>query len=316
MIKKNTFADLPVQISPNITIKGIRHHGKASEAYIDSSFFVETGWIEVSVPVNYRRTGLDAQTADDCIAILESAISHFEAQNINSWVTKEKAFWATSQKRVTREFFEVLISNINHWVCQGCMFPQNPNWARRTQDIKEAGYTLSTNPKLFCSNCQVSKSHLMLLPFPRGGASGYETISPKLKKKIINVFNSIDSYEGSRRAESSLLPDHKFPEIRWDDQTGELNDADMSSDEIKRKFQLINNQRNQQKREVCRKCFQEGARGKPFGISFFYAGNEGWPKSIPKQGKAAEAGCVGCGWYDLSAWRIALNLFLEKNISK
>jgi hypothetical protein len=28
---------------------------------------------------------------------------------------------------------------------------------------------------------------------------------------------------------------------------------------------------------------------------------------VPKQGKAAEAGCQGCGWYDLQAWRDSLN---------
>jgi hypothetical protein len=311
MIQKNIFGDLPAAISPFIIAKEIRHHGKASEAYIDASFRIGSEWVETSIPVNYRRTGVDAQTASDCLEILETARTHFDPNKINSWLANEKAFWETSKKDVTKEFFSILLTNLSNWVCQGCMFPQNPNWARRTQYIKDQGYTLSTNTNLFCSKCQSAKSHLMLIPLPRGAASDYETISPKLKQRIIKVLNSIDSFEGSLRPESSLLPDHKFPEIRWDEETGEVNDDDMSAADIIKKFQLINNQRNQQKREVCRQCYQDGKRGKPFGISYFYAGNENWPESIPKRGKEAEEGCFGCGWYDLSAWRNSLNMFLE-----
>lgn len=312
MIDKNIFGTLPARVSSDILVREIRHHGKASEAYIDASFQIGTKWIEASIPVNYRRTGVDAQTAADCLEILESARKFLNPKLIEKWKLNEASVWAATNKEVTKEFFDILLANLGEWVCQGCMLPQNPNWARRTQDIKEAGYTFSTNTKLICSKCQESKTHLMLIPLPRGPASGYETISPRLKRKIIKALNSIDSFEGSARPESSLLPDHKFPEIRWDEQTGESNDDDMTVAEIKKKFQLINNQRNQQKREVCRQCYQEGKRGKPFGISYFYAGDENWPRSIPKRGKEAEKGCFGCGWYDLSEWRESLNLFLKK----
>ena len=86
----------------------------------------------------------------------------------------------------------------------------------------------------------------------------------------------------------------------------------MTEKEIKKKFQLLSNQRNQQKREVCRKCFQTGKRGYPFGIKFFYKGNEKWSKRISKIGKDAEKGCVGCGWYDLEEWRKKLNSKVSK----
>ena len=111
---------------------------------------------------------------------------------------------------------------------------------------------------------------------------------------------------------SGLLPDHKFPEIRWDKNTKDINE-NLSNEEIREKFQLIDNQRNQQKREVCRKCFQTNKRGVIFGIEFFYHGSIDWPDDIPKTGKDAEAGCVGCGWYDIKQWRDSLN-DLIKNI--
>ena len=50
------------------------------------------------------------------------------------------------------------------------------------------------------------------------------------------------------------------------------------------------NQRNQQKREVCRNCFQKGIRGTIYGINYFYEGTERWDPQIPTVGKAAEKG--------------------------
>ncbi len=78
------------------------------------------------------------------------------------------------------------------------------------------------------------------------------------------------------------------------------------------KFQIVPESVNQMKREVCRKCFKSGFRGKLNGINFFYAGGPTWDKSVPKVGKMAEKGCVGCFWYDMLAWRKTLNERLEQ----
>lgn len=78
---------------------------------------------------------------------------------------------------------------------------------------------------------------------------------------------------------------------------------EMSDEDVIKKFQLLDNQRNQQKREVCRSCFQTGKRGIIYGIPFFYNGNEDWDKRIPMIGKQAEHGCIGCAWYDIERWR-------------
>jgi hypothetical protein len=145
------------------------------------------------------------------------------------------------------------------------------------------------------------------LPLARGGVTGYETWSPALKDRIINLHNSVDSYENRKVKKDSLIVDHKFPEIRWNVDTKRDNLELLSDDELKNDFQLLDNQRNQQKREACRNCFQTSIRPSPFGIDYYYEGDRLWPSMVPKQGKAAEAGCQGCGWYDLQAWRDSLN---------
>ena len=130
----------------------------------------------------------------------------------------------------------------------------------------------------------------------------------KLKKRIINTLGSIDIYEDKQSRD--CIPDYKFPEIRWNNVNHEDPNS-MTDEEIKSKFQLLTNQRNQQKREVCRHCYQTGKRGIAFSIPYFYKGNEEWDCEIPKRGKDAEAGCEGCAWYDFAEWRKNLLEFLQ-----
>lgn len=85
----------------------------------------------------------------------------------------------------------------------------------------------------------------------------------------------------------------------------------MTDQEIRDKFQLLSNQRNQQKREVCRNCFQTGKRGTIYGIDYFYKGTDTWDSTIPQKGKAAEQGCIGCPWYDIDRWRQELNSLIK-----
>ncbi len=316
MIGLDIFGDLPKQISPEIKVLAVRHHSKASEAYVDVEFAFATGEKTiVSIPVNYRRTGLDAQSQEDCVNIIANAYKFFATENIQAWLAAAQLFWSVGNKDVTRPFFQVLKKKLGAWACQTCELPQNPNWARRTQDIKEMGYTFATDTKRFCKNCGCNRTHLMILPIPRGAETGYETWSPHLRRKILKTLECFDAYENATRSAASLLPDHKFPEIRWDEATRDENPDEMSGEEIKAKFQLLTNQRNQQKREVCRNCYQTGVRGQPHGVNFFYSGNKNWPANVPKKGKAAEKGCIGCGWYDLTKWRAAVNLTLAAPIA-
>ena len=145
------------------------------------------------------------------------------------------------------------------------------------------------------------------------GSSDYELFTKKEIVKIKKILQNYDSYENNFNSKS-LVIEHKFPEIRWDEEVIKMKKEklkELNEKYIIDSFQLMNNQRNQQKREVCRRCYQKNIRGFPFGIKFFYHGNEMWNTKIPKKGKNAEKGCFGCGWYDLKKWREELDNFLN-----
>lgn len=294
------------QLNSNIKIveEDRKVHSKASEEYVhcefDYSVKIWDGW----VPVEYRRTGVSIKKdqKDRLIAYLNLIYEQMRPERFPEWKMEQDEFWATKKRAlVTKSFYDSLIKG--GWQCVECTLPQNPNWARRIQDLKEFGYTLATDINRYCPNCGANKTHIMLLPIKRGSAegNGYETWSPALRKRILRLLKYIDVYEGV--VNHNCLPDHKFSEIRWDENTKSENPDDMTDEEIKQKFQLLTNQRNQQKREVCRNCFQTGKRGKIYGIDYYYEGTEDWDTSIPTKGKEAEKGCIGCPWYDIAAWK-------------
>jgi len=306
---------MATMLNKNITIveQNRKKHSKASEEYLHVRFNYPSGIWDGWVPIEYRRTGVSIKEGetDKLFAHLNTVYEQMNPANFNSWLKKQEKFWQEEKPNAgtTRAFFDSLIRG--GWQCVECTLPKNPNWARRIQDLKEFGYTLATDTKRYCPHCKANKTHLLLLPIERGSASGngYETWSPALRKRIIQVLGSIDVYEGTYSAH--CLPDHKFSEIRWDEGTKDSNPDTMSDNDIKAKFQLLTNQRNQQKREVCRTCFQTGKRGQIYGIPFYYAGNEMWDNSIPQKGKLAEKGCIGCPWYDIAEWKQQLLRILK-----
>lgn len=301
-----------MELNRNIIIMDDKRkkHSKASEEYIDVEFkypSYKTNW-RGWVPVEYRRTGVSIPAGDKTklYEYLNWVYEQMSPANYKTWLNEQQIFWNTEKPKAhtTKSFFDVLAKG--GWKCVQCSLPNNPNWARRIQDLKEFGYTLATDTNRYCPKCKMNTTHLIMLPVKRGGFSngkgnGYETWSPKLRKRIIKVLGSIDVYEDVHSPH--CLPDHKFSEIRWDENTKQDNPETMSDDEIKQKFQLLTNQRNQQKREVCRTCYQTGKRGIIFGIPYFYEGGPTWDSNIPTKGKAAEKGCIGCAWYDIARWR-------------
>jgi hypothetical protein len=288
----------------NITIKEQREISKASEIYLDVRFvYPDEGQVwDGSIPTNYRRTGVFEQTPEGMADVVSQGYDYMHPSKREGWEEEQEEFWADFGGAVTDEFFYVMMDA--EWHC-GHEFPDNDNPARRIQTIKEKGYTLSSK-RMACDECGKTRMHRQIVRFPRGGPRGYETLSDDLRERIIKTLGKYDVFENTTR-QSGLLPDHKFPEIRWDDDVKEDNPDDMPEEKIREKFQLLDNQRNQQKREVCRNCFQNGKRGKPFGIDFFYEGDEDWPDDVPEVGEEAEQGCVGCGWYDMQTWREELN---------
>lgn len=307
---KHTSPSYKNLVGPQIKTLGEREHAKASERYVDVVFeYPETGdtW-EGSVPIEYRRTGVFAETSEDIAVVIQAAYEAMHPTRRVTWLQEQEQFWASCNKVVTQSFFDGL--KTFKWTCVSCSLPQNPNWARRVQDIKEFGYTIATDTRKFCYNCQKNTTHLILLAVPRGTVTGYEVLDQQLRGRILAVLGYFDVYDNRVARSYSLLPDHKFPEIRWDESIRQEKPADMSDEQIRAKFQLLSNQRNQQKREVCRQCFQTGQRGMPFGIAYFYEGHSSWPTDVPQRGATAENGCRGCGWYDMKRWRESLNSHL------
>lgn len=297
-----------------IIIEGFREHSKASEKYIDVTIVQKDGFSwKGSIPYFYRRTGLFIETPEELANYLNDIYPLFSKKAIHEFVQTKTKRWSEDLggKETTKGFFDKLLDLT--WKSVQYDLPANRNWARRIQDIKEFGYTLATDTRRQVKGKYKTDTHILLVPIPKGGVTGYEVMSAAFKAKAISVMEAVNAYELSSANKHGLIPDHKFPEIRWDEETRAENPEEMSNPEIKEKFQLLDNQRNQQKREVCRKCFQTGKRGIIYGLKFFYSGDENWPTDIPRIGKEAEKGCVGCGWYDIQKWRDSLNELIEKS---
>ena len=286
-----------------IDVTELIDNNKASEKYIRTTFIQDDGfsWKSV-VPYEDRRAGLNLKSEEEVAEYLKSIKRYFTMDHMDQWRKKELSSGVIGGS-VTPLFFKVLLS----FKEEIDSFPPNDNPARRIQDIKDAGYTIASVP-----NAKDRKTSRIMLPLPRGEAMGYETFSPQFKARVIRVLRARNAYEARPTTPKGLIPDHKFSEVRWDADTKDENPMSMSDAEIKEKFQLLDNQRNQQKREVCRNCFQEGVRGTIYGIEYYYSGNNYWDPSIPKQGKEAEKGCVGCPWYDIERWREELMRQLKR----
>ena len=289
-------------------------NSKASETYVSVIFqYDDTVW-EGYVPIEYRRTGtnIDFDDKEALYNYLNYVYEAMRPEKLSEWKEKQSEFWATKPRAHTTKAFYDQLEN-GGWQCGSCKMPRNPNPQRRIQELKEVGYTIATDLSRYCPHCQRKTSQRILLPIPRGSSegNGYETWTQDLREKIIRVLGSIDVYEATYSPH--CLPDHKFSEIRWDEETKAENPNNMTDSEIKSKFQLLTNQRNQQKREVCRECYQTGKRGVIFGIPYFYKGGPEWDDSYPKKGKGAEQGCEGCPWYDIEEWRAHLIAELSQN---
>lgn len=287
----------------NIIVSEWIDNTKASEYYIRTRFIQDDGfkWDTV-VPYIDRRAGLNIETEKELAEYLISIKPYFAKEAMRKWKEQEIKRGLIGGS-VTKPFFDVLLSfkeEIDN-------LPANNNGARRIQDIKDAGYTIASVP-----NARDRMTSRILLPIPLHAEMGYETFTPQFKARVIRLLRERNAFEARVTSKKALIPDHKFSEVRWDDATKAENSMDMTDSEIIEKFQLLDNQRNQQKREVCRKCFQEGIRGSIYGINYYYKGTDKWDESIPKVGKAAEKGCEGCPWYDIERWRRMLNEEVKK----
>ena len=293
------------------------HNTKASEIYVEQTF--EYGNIKKNwyIPIKQPKgTGIDLEDSSNSKIkkYLKDVKVECDPKNWGDWRSTQEEYWDKYENAgITKGIFDLLMEDFS-WVPVKKF--NSRNYARRIQEIIERGYTVARGVKRVNKKTNTSEIHVLLIPLPRGGVRKYEQWSPETRERILSVLNNYDVYE-NRFNKNSLLPDHKFPEVRWDDNTARASEeiAKLTDDEIKKDFQLITNQRNLQKREACRRCYQSGERGIIFGVNYFYSGNEKWDDKYPKTGKDAENGCYGCGWYDIEKWRISINKKLKKRIN-
>ena len=307
----------------NITVIEFLDNSKVSEYYVRTRFVQNDGftWTTI-IPYVYRRTGLELRTEKEIAVYLKSVKKFFTKEWIKSWKEKEerecladienkkrknedKVSRGKKANDIVTPYF--LLSLLTLEETCGDKLPINRNPQRRLQELKDRGYTI---PIVQYGR---EKTTSTLLPFPKYEEMGYEKgFTKQFKARVIRLLKQRNAFEAKITPAKSLIPDHKFSEIRWDEDTKTENPIGMSDTEIIQKFQLLDNQRNQQKREVCRKCFQKGIRGTIYGIIFFYKGNGNWDSNIPTKGKEAEKGCLGCPWYDIELWRKMLNKHINK----
>ena len=139
------------------------------------------------------------------------------------------------------------------------------------------------------------------------------TIPPRVAIRIIKLLGERDVMSRAVRHPNQLAPHHKLPAMRWspEEAARQADYSDLSDQDIRARFQLLTRSasgNSQLKRQACARCFESGQRGTPTGIEYFYAGGPLWEPGDKKDPR----GCVGCGWYDYSAWRESLNATLHK----
>lgn len=230
-------------------------------------------------------------------------------ENRQKWIVSALGEWE-DKTSATFKVFEALLSG--EWQCRVCgPVPKvNPQPAARIRDIKKRGFFIASKRRS-CGNCQqktmfdllvmaVSPKDLIKIEFRK-------PISPYLNKRILKVLKRKEIVFSQVRTSRELVIDHKFPSQRWSQPETDNND-DMSDEDIKKKFQLLNNQTNLLKSRECDRCVAEGIRGQFMGIRWYYSGNKRWVKE-----RDDESGCIGCTWYDVREWKEQVGRAIKKS---
>lgn len=296
----------------DITILETVRNNRASETYVKVKFYDENAyWI----PLSGHRFDFDfsSKNTEELLEYLESISEYFVPSRAAQWYSQLTKQYRNALSKRQLAFLKEMAS-VNG-VCRHCSkeYKKSPNPQATVRELKDKGFYICTISK-YCEKAKCAKTYDYLTPIPPHALSTRtESIPEETKNQVKRIFACKNSYTGS--TDHSILPDHKFPEIRWGENPEITKNSGLSDEEARRKFQPLSNRFNLLKKEACKKCFSEGKRQFPYGIKFYYEGGEMWDAQYPKQGPQAEAGCIGCGWYDLLKWKEALNKELEK-ISK
>lgn len=276
-------------------------HRVGREQYVEVEFIYPNEKSKWYIPISDKRKAIDYELTNplskELKSYLENCYNDLMPEKIEEWKTKHPVKNDnTNGDNIIKLLYDFVPKVVNI----------GKNDQKPIQTLKDSGYSIST--------IIVGKeAKRQLIPFSKFGATKVmETMSPSFRKKVITFLGSIDAYE-NKKEPKFLLPDHKFPEERWDSTIAVQNTLAITEEEARNKFQLLTNQRNQEKREACKKCYLTKERQCPFDIEFYYEGGKNWDSNIPEVGKEAEKGCVGCGWYDIQKWREELNKKLKEN---
>jgi len=279
-------------------------HKKLKQRIVKTKFIQDDGYeFTTYVPYIDMGKGINNEDVKSISQYLRSIKKYFTKSWIESWKREQKKLWNTeySHRDETKPFLFLHLSLRLENDTLG-----NANYASRIRDLRKIGYTIVT------IHIKGNGYYRIMLPLPTHPEAKYETVPKNITQTLARLKRCIEAYSGEKMDEDFLLADHKFPESRWDENTPEVNDSNMSETEILRKFQLLDNASNLRKKQMCESCIDSGERPSIYGISFFYKGSQKWDESIPTRGKEAEKGCVGCPWYDIEKWKKELNKQLKK----
>ena len=183
-----------------ITLIGAREHSKADEKYIDVVFAYpgQRDW-EGAIPYWYRRTGLFLDSPERAAEHIEKAYAALEPGTRRKWVNRERRLWnreyqnKPATQKVTKSFFDQLLNL--RWNFTDSDLPENSNPQRRIQAIKQKGYTIATRQRHNPNSRQKDhprkvSTQVILLPLDKAAATDYESISHRLRRRIIRVLGN------------------------------------------------------------------------------------------------------------------------------
>lgn len=114
-------------------------NSKASEEYVKVQFTYTkqkswSGW----VPIEYRRTGVSIKkdNINELYPYLNSIYEKLNPRNYSGWLSRQDEYWSNTKSVETNKIFNILRDG--KWHCRNCDI-QNPNFARRIQELKEIG---------------------------------------------------------------------------------------------------------------------------------------------------------------------------------
>lgn len=177
--------------------------------------------------------------------------------------------------------------------------------AKTMQNIKYEGFPVEKRTE-HCQVCGEKTVHRRLVSLEReSSAITRANMTEAFKERVRKLYVYRDEILEHTPSDYKPEVDHRVPKVRWKESEPEIPE-DMSDEEIRERFMVLSRANNLLKDRICRKCVDTGLRPPFLGISFYYDGGEQYEEP---------PGCVGCGWYNPTKWREALNLSFPRKKS-